>query len=216
MKKGFFIKVVICFQNCIFDISETTTSASKPNRKLLWFAFKIVSLTYRKQPIMLIISLQHCCDLLSKLYLWHIGNNKNDGRTPTLVVVICFQNCIFDISETTWGWRRVQSTWLWFAFKIVSLTYRKQLARELPSLAMVVICFQNCIFDISETTMGLILQQSISLWFAFKIVSLTYRKQQVGNVYEFDGVVICFQNCIFDISETTRFTYHVVYQRIKS
>ncbi len=29
-------------------------------------------------------------------------------------------------------------------------------------------------------------------------------------------VVICFQNCIFDISETTRYTYHVVYQRIKS
>ena len=92
--------VVICFQNCIFDISETTNMGKVTPLKVLWFAFKIVSLTYRKQSAITPLYIKMSCDLLSKLYLWHIGNNKR----PILLI----------------------DDALWFAFKIVSLTYRKQ------------------------------------------------------------------------------------------
>ena len=248
-------QVVICFQNCIFDISKTTLNVSEVQGKRLWFAFKIVSLTYRKQLVRKFLCLSLGCDLLSKLYLWHIENNKAENVRKAIEVVICFQNCIFDISKTTRYRSYSTHLLLWFAFKIVSLTYRKQQSGECPQsnrgcdllsklylwhiennakpflllMLVVVICFQNCIFDISKTTRTFSLIALPSLWFAFKIVSLTYRKQLI--IIHFRGlircdllsklylwhienngrlsrncswvVVICFQNCIFDISKTT-------------
>ena len=41
------------------------------------------------------------CDLLSKMYLCRIGNNKHTFLTVLTEVVICFQKCIFVVLETT-------------------------------------------------------------------------------------------------------------------
>ena len=117
---------MICFQYFIFDIPLTTNRARGQGLYLLWFAFNILSLTYRSQhkrvhswrsPV--VICFQYfifdiplttwsadryfdtCCDLLSIFYLWHTAHNL--------------------ISNGSAGWA------LWFAFNILSLTYRSQL-----------------------------------------------------------------------------------------
>jgi len=144
----------------------------------LWFAYKTVSLTYRTQPKRMAICSRFSCDLLTKLYLWHIGHNLPKEVEGLAGVVICLQNCIFDISDTTKIYKSLRRRWLWFAYKTVSLTYRTQLWRPdrwsynrcdlLTKLYLwhighngkfdkffigwVVICLQNCIFDISDTT----------------------------------------------------------------
>ena len=118
-------------------------------------------------------------------------------------VVICFHISIFDISETTVATKTVHSIELWFAFILVSLTYRKQLYRRRLWLAYVVICFHISIFDISETTLANVLHKVVQLWFAFILVSLTYRKQPTLTSLRLEYVVICFHISIFDISETT-------------
>ena len=155
--------VVICFQNCIFDISKTAAA------DLLNFYF--------------------CCDLLSKLYLWHIENSLVVPSEPTTTVVICFQNCIFDISKTAAVSGKEGSYKLWFAFKIVSLTYRKQ-----PN------CNKVIIFDSCDLLSKLYLWHIENSAVIFKV--------------EFFEVVICFQNCIFDISKTAQCVYCVGNQRI--
>ena len=93
--------VVICFQNCIFDIPDTPVVTSSETSR--------------------------CCDLLSKLYLWHTRHTPVVALTSNCSVVICFQNCIFDIPDTPNGFSGVVPTELWFAFKIVSLTYQTHL-----------------------------------------------------------------------------------------
>ena len=144
---------------------------------LLWIAFKIVSLKYRKHRL------------------------KNCGLP--VYVVNCFQNCIFEISETSHLKKHIQYLTLWIAFKIVSLKYRKHRYLTLSTSFAVVNCFQNCIFEISETSCLFIIHITIKLWIAFKIVSLKYRKHPATAMTYCRGVVNCFQNCIFEISETS-------------
>ena len=143
--------VVICFQNCIFEISKTVEKRKKIAKVMLWFAFKIVSLKYRKQLVETLAALEP--------------------------VVICFQNCIFEISKTVPTKKGYYKSLLWFAFKIVSLKYRKQSTLYTRQGCPVVICFQNCIFEISKTVERIKIGLTHMLWFAFKIVSLKYRKQ---------------------------------------
>ena len=92
--------VVICLKNRTFAVSQTTNNTTGTAVSVLWFAWKIVLLQYRKQ-----LSFAHkrtCkgCDLLEKSYFCSIANNRNMGL-----------------------WRRIG---LWFAWKIVLLQYRKQ------------------------------------------------------------------------------------------
>ena len=72
--------------------------------------------------------------------------------------------------------------WLWIAFKLVSLTYQKQWKGEECKSGIVVNCFQISIFDISETIGQYERSNGISLWIAFKLVSLTYQKQSINSV----------------------------------
>ena len=118
---------------------------------MLWFAFKLVSLTYWKQ-------------LRSRI-------------TINVTVVICFQISIFDLLKTTRRGRGTTNDMLWFAFKLVSLTYWKQLKNGCQIIDSVVICFQISIFDLLKTTPWWNILRHFSLWFAFKLVSLTYWKQ---------------------------------------
>ena len=170
--------VVNCFQNRIFALSFTTTFNSSSDKAALWIAFRIVSLHYRSQQ--LLVTLLH------------------------LVVVNCFQNRIFALSFTTRVIHSCYHNKLWIAFRIVSLHYRSQhfgfskvqkegcellsesylciivhnLIWTLELWEPVVNCFQNRIFALSFTTFWLFSNSEKGLWIAFRIVSLHYRSQR--------------------------------------
>ena len=122
---SFKVYVVICFQISIFDPLETAVVYSNICDKLLWFAFKLVSLIHWKQPFPLKYELKR--------------------------VVICFQISIFDPLETADNTDINVSIMLWFAFKLVSLIHWKQREPEKLRHQPVVICFQISIFDPLET-----------------------------------------------------------------
>ena len=144
---------------------------------MLWIAFKLVSLPYRKQRIV----------------------RKWQQRS----VVNSFQISIFAISETTFRMWHILISSLWIAFKLVSLPYRKQRLRGDKAWFPVVNSFQISIFAISETTFCRESSSVSSLWIAFKLVSLPYRKQP-DFLWKLKSVVVnSFQISIFAISETT-------------
>ena len=144
---------------------------------MLWFAWKIVLLQYRKQPYQADYTPFHSCDLLEKSYFCSIANNW-------LSLFPCRQS-------------------LWFAWKIVLLQYRKQQLIICGSVGFgcdlleksyfcsiannmngnieikewVVICLKNRTFAVSQTTALGLYTDYIVLWFAWKIVLLQYRKQ---------------------------------------
>ena len=66
------------------------------------------------------------------------------------------------------------------------------------------ICFQISIFEPLETAKDSIPNESNSLWFAFKLVSLNHWKQPSTKVQNDPTVVICFQISIFEPLETAR------------
>ena len=120
--------------------------------------------------------------------------------------MICLKNRTFAVSQTTYGDVNPISKQLWFAWKIVLLQYRKQqlvlwlsrisscdlleksyfcsIANNIQLLAargrVVVICLKNRTFAVSQTTWPWQRTASARLWFAWKIVLLQYRKQQLG------------------------------------
>ena len=169
----------------------------------MWFAFRIVSLTWLLQLLASFSFSAMGCDLLSELYLWLDYYSFELVNAVTFDVVICFQNCIFDLIITARWRRRPYKRQLWFAFRIVSLTWllqprlrnwmvciRCDLLSELylwldyyscrlklSINARVVICFQNCIFDLIITAGNPWIPIELWLWFAFRIVSLTWLLQ---------------------------------------
>jgi len=177
---------------------------------MLWIAFKIVSLTYGNQHGANGGEFAISCELLSKLYLWRMEISVSAVLTPLLVVVNCFQNCIFDVWKSAVIITRVTKLRLWIAFKIVSLTYGNQLHFDslldsfccelLSKLYLwrmeisfhsfsseqiaVVNCFQNCIFDVWKSADIIIVNIRATLWIAFKIVSLTYGNQHIDCTLE--------------------------------
>ena len=117
--------VVIRFQICIFDILNTAPYINNQSN-------------YR-------------CDSLSNLYLWHIKYSAQTGHYITLLVVIRFQICIFDIlntadmevNEIMEGCDSLSNLYLWH---IKYSPKRREWVRP-----TVVIRFQICIFDILNT-----------------------------------------------------------------
>ena len=195
--------VVIYFQICIFEPLETTLLVVRFRLHPLWFTFKFVSLNHWKQLLSVMQMVNTCCDLLSNLYLWTIGNNHEPIIIKTLMVVIYFQICIFEPLETTGFSRKNTEQELWFTFKFVSLNHWKQLCKLIGLLIFccdllsnlylwtignnvsclicgsrkVVIYFQICIFEPLETTWFFICSVMSKLWFTFKFVSLNHWKQ---------------------------------------
>ena len=92
--------VVICFQFSIFALSKTAIDRKAVHVRMLWFAFNLVSLHYRRQP--------------------------NSRKSTSCVVVICFQFSIFALSKTAGATDCAIVYGLWFAFNLVSLHYRRQ------------------------------------------------------------------------------------------
>ena len=194
--------VVICLKNRTFAVSQTTHSVHILHRYLLWFAWKIVLLQYRKQHRELAVIRRFRCDLLEKSYFCSIANNASSTTLARWCVVICLENRTFAVSQTTkaFVWRiprccdlleksyfcsiannfkpRPRSRLrLWFAWKIVLLQYRKQPEKTAWTRPIVVICLKNRTFAVSQTTTFHDAGISARLWFAWKIVLLQYRKQ---------------------------------------
>ena len=195
-----------------------------------------------------------CCELLSNLYLC-IGWHSNVAYAIAIKFVVnCFQICIFVSDDTAkMTYERIWSM-LWIAFKFVSLYRMTQLIKNIVILsigcellsnlylcigwhsktlqakrgAIVVNCFQICIFVSDDTAFCLTNCIIDQLWIAFKFVSL-YRMTQPGgaeplpfvrcellsNLYLCIGwhscltyllnytiVVNCFQICIFVSDDT--------------
>ena len=92
----------------------------------LWFAWKIVPLWYQQQRFCVNLNQNHCCDLLEKLYLCGINNNKFSYLKLFQRVVICLKNCTFVVSTTTDFKPAGARFRLWFAWKIVPLWYQQQ------------------------------------------------------------------------------------------
>ena len=202
---------------------------------MLWFAWKIVLLQYRKQPQVLSTMRSIGCDLLGKSYFCSIANNR------------------FACQQLYHA--------LWFAWKIVLLQYRKQLKwphmkmnvscdllgksyfcsiannSKLPTMPKksVVICLENRTFAVSQTTARIVVWSSLSLWFAWKIVLLQYRKQLRLTIFVLSFrcdllgksyfcsiannitiiiviyliVVICLENRTFAVSQTTALCFSI-------
>ena len=143
----------------------------------LWFAFKLISLSYWIQHPSASATWTERCDLLSNLYLCHIGYSNFSSSDITNGVVICFQTYIFVILDTAIILNIEVNCSLWFAFKLISLSYwiqhlTKGVSRpnscDLLSnlylchigysllwvngwICCVVICFQTYIFVILDT-----------------------------------------------------------------
>ena len=143
------------------------------------------------------------CDLLEKSYFCSIANNSGNRSLQLHTVVICLKNRTFAVSQTTPEFNYLAKNGLWFAWKIVLLQYRKQLACEAFIFAngcdlleksyfcsiannsrtsvqrstSVVICLKNRTFAVSQTTLSHRRPSPTGLWFAWKIVLLQYRKQ---------------------------------------
>ena len=175
---------MICLKNRTFAVSQTTLNDNLRPSLTLWFAWKIVL-------------------LLEKSYFCSIANNDGQILIPFKEVVICLKNRTFAVSQTTVHCRATQYFWLWFAWKIVLLQYRKQQTKQKSkaqggcdlleksyfcSIAnnivyshkmefLVVICLKNRTFAVSQTTKMITPIWYVELWFAWKIVLLQYRKQ---------------------------------------
>ena len=118
--------VVICFHFTIFVVLETTrpwtaqwtdscdllsfyylcrtgnnTVLVSVGLTQLWFAFILLSLSYWKQPRILLSEANVSCDLLSFYYLCRTGNNARKYMDFRKKVVICFHFTIFVVLETT-------------------------------------------------------------------------------------------------------------------
>ena len=220
---------MICLKNRTFAVSQTTGRVKRWLCPLLWFAWKIVLLQYRKQLTFKSNIIPRSCDLLEKSYFCSIANNPHHGRTMAKagcdlleksyfcsiannvsrrrrggnLVVICLKNRTFAVSQTTWRSRRSLWSQLWFAWKIVLLQYRKQQQTTGLGSFIVVICLKNRTFAVSQTTSWVCMSLRILLWFAWKIVLLQYRKQQPVPDKARALVVICLKNRTFAVSQTT-------------
>ena len=118
--------VVNCFQICIFVLIATTTVHFETLGGRLWIAFKFVSLYWSQQHYATCATGWRSCELLSNLYLCTDRNNRSSAISLCIVVVNCFQICIFVLIATTAlaeGGRTLQ---LWIAFKFVSLYWSQQ------------------------------------------------------------------------------------------
>ena len=169
--------VVICLKNRTFAVSQTTRVQVNRQYRQLWFAWKIVLLQYRKQQEVYITCIHTSCDLLEKSYFCSIANNLSERPWVPSLVVICLKNRTFAVSQTTAVLYSEYRGWLWFAWKIVLLQYRKQPNEYIRISITVVICLKNRTFAVSQTTIFSNSKGRNTLWFAWKIVLLQYRKQ---------------------------------------
>ena len=146
---------------------------------MLWFAWKLVLLQYRKQLSLVLRAAVHGCDLLENSYFCSIANNLGNDIDTIVGVVICLKTRTFAVSQTTHSNKTMARYWLWFAWKLVLLQYRKQL--QSSDILQWTRCdlLENSYFCSIANNRSFSAITSLSLWFAWKLVLLQYRKQPV-------------------------------------
>ena len=117
--------VVNCFQISNFVLWQTAQRLTPPSYIGLWIAFKLVILSYGKQPIVL--------GIVSRS------------------VVNCFQISNFVLWQTAKSLAVDVLLVLWIAFKLVILSYGKQLQSVIHIRRKVVNCFQISNFVLWQT-----------------------------------------------------------------
>ena len=146
------IKVVNCFQISNFVLWQTASDENLPWFGELWIAFKLVILSYGKQQGWIWnrhLSVVNCFQI-SNFVLWQTAKRYwiysqmrlwiafklvilSYGKQPiqddslTLRVVNCFQISNFVLWQTAFQAKLHQHSLLWIAFKLVILSYGKQL-----------------------------------------------------------------------------------------
>ena len=246
---------MICLKTRTFAVSQTTLCLLGFLLLLLWFAWKLVLLQYRKQPLLKLRLLILSCDLLENSYFCSIANNKEQKRDDTRAgcdllensyfcsiannlqqiritprfVVICLKTRTFAVSQTTYRLSSINTIELWFAWKLVLLQYRKQLLGVIEFIILSCDLLENSYFCSIANNRVSALIFWYSLWFAWKLVLLQYRKQPIpiphrplfrcdllensyfcsiannpaSNVLLTTGVVICLKTRTFAVSQTT-------------
>ena len=144
---------------------------------LLWIAFKNLYLWHRKQLEPKEWGGVLCCELLSKICIFDIGNNEQLNAIKKELVVNCFQKFVSLTSETTTNSHFGSWRMLWIAFKNLYLWHRKQQFYLWIKTFLVVNCFQKFVSLTSETTSRKFTRVSPGLWIAFKNLYLWHRKQ---------------------------------------
>ena len=195
--------VVICLKISIFVVSNTTIECYIFFAYMLWFAWKFLSLWYQTQLGIIYMEALPRCDLLENFYLCGIKHNTASATKLVNIVVICLKISIFVVSNTT----------LWTTSAISS---------SCDLLENFYLC------GIKHNSQSY-LTNTITLWFAWKFLSLWYQTQLLAcsgskppccdlleNFYlcgikhnlddskPFDAsVVICLKISIFVVSNTT-------------
>ena len=195
---------MICLKTRTFAVSQTTALSTSSTNSTLWFAWKLVLLQYRKQLNHREPNHHSSCDLLENSYFCSIANNPRIRKNDENGVVICLKTRTFAVSQTTRTSHVVLSCQLWFAWKLVLLQYRKQLAKS-PCVCHFVLWFawklvllqyrkqpkftqlikkngcdllENSYFCSIANNVSYFNEKRTLLWFAWKLVLLQYRKQQ--------------------------------------
>ena len=146
--------VVNCFQISNFVLWQTAFWTFFCISGLLWIAFKLVILSYGKQRFVICLI--------------------------RYLVVNCFQISNFVLWQTALYFFFSLFVLLWIAFKLVILSYGKQLVYILIYLFIVVNCFQISNFVLWQTAVCLFYYINLLLWIAFKLVILSYGKQLIN------------------------------------
>ena len=151
---------------------------------MLWIAFKSLYLWYSRQ---------HGNHLMPRgwklwiafksLYLWY-SRQRWETRSYIFWVVNCFQKFISLIFETTENSRLKKVDCCELLSKVYIFDIRDNWVGVLPSLLLVVNCFQKFISLIFETTTLPLVTSKLRLWIAFKSLYLWYSRQPVKNFSE--------------------------------
>ena len=120
-------------------------------------------------------------------------------------VVNCFQISNFVLWQTAALTARNLDIVLWIAFKLVILSYGKQLFSKRYIFVIVVNCFQISNFVLWQTAFFVFILFGVLLWIAFKLVILSYGKQRLFIYYFVCSVVNCFQISNFVLWQTALF-----------
>ena len=117
-------------------------------------------------------------------------------------VVNCFQISNFVLWQTAAFRYYFNIRPLWIAFKLVILSYGKQLANNVSGRQRVVNCFQISNFVLWQTAPNRVRISRRVLWIAFKLVILSYGKQHQAQTLYIGLVVNCFQISNFVLWQT--------------
>ena len=197
------ITIVNCFQISNFVLWQTADSCKACNFAWLWIAFKLVILSYGKQQNPVATSDTHVvnCFQISNFVLWQTAKRRHstseillwiafklvilsygkqhmENKNINKTVVNCFQISNFVLWQTATGFSVSMFTPLWIAFKLVILSYGKQRFISFGTFICVVNCFQISNFVLWQTAIPFTEPNKDWLWIAFKLVILSYGKQQ--------------------------------------